>query len=113
MVLQGFVLALAGYRVAVQWPSVGHWIKIGPICRSVEDTAIVLHAINGFDATDAGSIDLPFGFNGSADVKGARLGYDPAWFEKASEHDRDALEKTKAAGLSWWKSSCRNCRMGL
>jgi Asp-tRNA(Asn)/Glu-tRNA(Gln) amidotransferase A subunit family amidase len=36
--------------------------KIGPICRSVADTALVLAAINGFDAQDNGSIAAPFGW---------------------------------------------------
>ena len=37
--------------------------KIGPICRAVDDTALVLAAINGFDPADDGSIAAPFGWD--------------------------------------------------
>jgi Asp-tRNA(Asn)/Glu-tRNA(Gln) amidotransferase A subunit family amidase len=55
--------------------------KIGPICRSVEDTALVLSAINGFDVEDAGSIDVGFSYMGGRPVNELTVGYDPAWFE--------------------------------
>ncbi|MBL6432017.1 MAG: hypothetical protein HPM95_16270 [Alphaproteobacteria bacterium] len=34
--------------------------KVGPICRAVEDTAMVLSALNGVDPDDRGSISAPF-----------------------------------------------------
>jgi len=34
--------------------------KIGPICRSVEDTALVLNAMYGPDGHDVTTIDAPF-----------------------------------------------------
>ncbi len=37
--------------------------KIGPICRSVDDAALVLAAINGFDPGDVSSIEAPFGWD--------------------------------------------------
>lgn len=49
--------------------------KIGPMTRCVDDTALVLAAINGFDAADAGSIAAPFGCDASAPVSGLRVGY--------------------------------------
>lgn len=49
--------------------------KVGPICRTVSDTALVLDAINGFDAADPGSIDAPFGYDGAVPVDGLRVGY--------------------------------------
>lgn len=75
--------------------------KIGPICRTVEDAALVLAAINGFDAGDASSIDVPFAFDANAPVKGTRIGYDPAWFEGRAAHDIDrrALEQLKSLGV--------------
>ena len=75
--------------------------KLGPMCRSVEDTALVLAAINGFDADDPGSIDMPFAFDAGRPAKGLRLGYSPAWFagDGANEIDRAALEAARRAEL--------------
>lgn len=56
--------------------------KFGPICRHVEDTALVLAAINGADVGDPGSLDWGFEYDAAqataADIK---IGYNPAWFE--------------------------------
>ncbi|MCG8696240.1 MAG: amidase [Minwuiales bacterium] len=75
--------------------------KIGPICRSVEDTALVLAAINAFDAQDPGSRDVVFDFDAKAALEGLRVGYAPDWFEgeDATDADRAALAATKSAGL--------------
>src|SRR5919107_1844760 len=48
--------------------------KVGPICRSVEDNAIVLAALNGPDLADRSSIDAPFHFDTDAGFAGIRLG---------------------------------------
>ena len=73
--------------------------KIGPICRSAADTALVLEAINGGDSADASSLDMPFGADLSRDLSGLRLGYNPAWFEDAAEPDRAALEAARSLGV--------------
>ena len=74
--------------------------KIGPICRAVEDCALVLAAINGGDPADRSSIDAPFGFSPDATTDGMRVGYLPAAFEDegATEVDHAALEAMR--GLS-------------
>ena len=68
--------------------------KIGPICRTVEDTVLVLSAINGFDSDDKGSISASFNYDASSSIGGLRVGYIPASFEdEASTNvDRDALD---------------------
>jgi Asp-tRNA(Asn)/Glu-tRNA(Gln) amidotransferase A subunit family amidase len=73
--------------------------KIGPICRSVADNALVLDAINGGDDGDASSLDMPFGADLMADLSGLKLGYNPAWFEAAADPDRAALEAARALGV--------------
>lgn len=75
--------------------------KIGPICRTVEDCALVLAAISGYDPTDASSIDMPFNFNAAQSLEGLRLGFDPKWFEKdhASDLDRLALDVARKSGM--------------
>ena len=40
--------------------------KIGPICRSVEDCALVLNAMYGPDGHDVTTIDAPFDWNPAA-----------------------------------------------
>ncbi len=75
--------------------------KVGPICRSVEDTALVLAAIEGFDAADPGSIAEPFSYDASWPVARRRLGYFPADFELEGIEplDRKALEAARRSGL--------------
>jgi Asp-tRNA(Asn)/Glu-tRNA(Gln) amidotransferase A subunit family amidase len=59
--------------------------KIGAICRSVEDTALVLDALNGFDPRDPGSIDAPFAFDATAKPGRLRVGYFAADFADAAD----------------------------
>jgi Asp-tRNA(Asn)/Glu-tRNA(Gln) amidotransferase A subunit family amidase len=73
--------------------------KIGPITRSVEDTAFVLDAINGPDVTDVGNIDMGLDIDVDADVRGMRVGWNPEWFENGSDADRAALDAARAAGV--------------
>jgi Asp-tRNA(Asn)/Glu-tRNA(Gln) amidotransferase A subunit family amidase len=75
--------------------------KIGPICRTVEDCALVLHAINGIDPGDASSLHMPFSFDASRAVGGMRAGYVPRWFEGrgANDIDRRCLEAARTIGL--------------
>ena len=49
--------------------------KIGPICRAVDDAALVLAAINGFDLADVSSIEAPFGWDATRTPTGMRVGY--------------------------------------
>jgi len=75
--------------------------KIGPICRSVEDTAIVMQVINGYDAQDPGSIASEFDYDGNLDLSKLRVGYDPQHFDDAdsSSLNDTALEAARAAGV--------------
>jgi Asp-tRNA(Asn)/Glu-tRNA(Gln) amidotransferase A subunit family amidase len=74
--------------------------KIGPICRSVEDTAIVLSALNGYDADDPSTARFGFTYDGAADVKNMTVGYVPKWFEEGDDVDRAALEAVKSLGVT-------------
>ncbi|ACL02397.1 Amidase [Desulfatibacillum aliphaticivorans] len=49
--------------------------KIGPLCRSAEDCALVLDAIAGRDDRDHSTVDLPCGFNRCPDVRHMKVGY--------------------------------------
>ena len=75
--------------------------KVGPICRSVEDTAIVLAALNGADVADRSSIEAPFVFDADASVTGLRVGYlAEAFGEGATAVDHAALAAVRRLGVT-------------
>jgi Asp-tRNA(Asn)/Glu-tRNA(Gln) amidotransferase A subunit family amidase len=76
--------------------------KIGPICRSVEDCALVFHAILGPDGKDPTVVDLPFAWDPSLDLKDIRVGYLKKAFEqdyKTKKNDQAALETLRLLGI--------------
>ena len=74
--------------------------KVGPICRSVEDTAIVLSALNGADINDRTTIAAPFVFDTGASIAGLKLGYLPEAFgEGATAVDHAALAAARTLGI--------------
>jgi len=84
--------------------------RIGPLCRGVEDAALVLAAINGPDPTSASSIDMGFAYDGTAGVRGIRVGYSRGWFKDvgfgpgatvpASQAHHRALEALRELGVT-------------
>jgi len=56
--------------------------KIGPICRSVEDCALVLNAMYGPDGHDVTTIDAPFDWNPAAPLAGMKIAYAKAEFDR-------------------------------
>lgn len=74
--------------------------KVGPICRGVDDTALVLDVLNGADYGDICSIAAPFFYDATRDVSGLKLGYLPQAFDEgATEVDHDALAAAKDLGV--------------
>lgn len=65
---------------------------IGPMCRSVEDCAVVFNAIYGPDGRDETVIDAPFTWNPELPVSKLRIGY------VKSELDQGAPAPAGAAG---------------
>ncbi len=61
--------------------------KLGPITRSVEDTALVLATISGPDAGDLSSLPSRFAFDATRPVKGLKLGVVPAWMSGPAASD--------------------------
>jgi len=72
--------------------------KVGPICRFVDDTALVLAALNGFDINDPGSIAAAFNDDGSAELEGIRVGFFPQ--DNTSPLDQASLDAARALGLT-------------
>ncbi|MBS1789920.1 MAG: amidase [Acidobacteria bacterium] len=61
--------------------------KIGPICRSVEDCALVLAAIYGPDGHDMTVEDVPFHWDSNRPLSQMRIGYIQAEFEPSGRQN--------------------------
>jgi Asp-tRNA(Asn)/Glu-tRNA(Gln) amidotransferase A subunit family amidase len=55
--------------------------KIGPICRSAEDAAIVYSYIKGTDGRDGSAVDHAFNYSDKADFKKLRVAYADNYFK--------------------------------
>lgn len=79
--------------------------KIGPICRTVEDCALVFHAICGADGKDPTAIDFPFNWDPGLDLTKLRIGYVKSAFDEEREnaewkaHDNATLERLLDLGI--------------
>lgn len=74
--------------------------KVGPICRCVEDTGIVLSVLNSHDKDDRFNIKAPFSFDNSKNIDDLIIGYLPEAFkEGASELDRNTLKIAMGLGV--------------
>jgi len=56
--------------------------KLGPLCRTVEDNALVMHAIHGPDGKDPTVRDAAFNWDGTRGIEGIRVGYLASAFER-------------------------------
>jgi Asp-tRNA(Asn)/Glu-tRNA(Gln) amidotransferase A subunit family amidase len=70
--------------------------KLGPICRAVEDCAIVLNSIYGPDGRDLAARDAAFNWDAKLDWKSLRIGYLKSEFEplKPQKQDEAAANET-------------------
>ena len=89
--------------------------KIGPMCRSAEDCALVFDAIRGPDGKDNTLFDVPFQWDAGRDVKSLKVGYltsafdpiddDPENEERirrqraTQDHNRQALDVIRDLGV--------------
>ncbi len=76
--------------------------KIGPICRTAQDCAIVLKAIAGTDGIEPVLADIPFNANLKKDYKLIRVGYVKDYFNEKygfKANDSIALETLKNMGV--------------
>src|SRR5262245_25829535 len=75
--------------------------KIGPICRSAEDCALVFDAIAGTDGRDDSVVDRPFQWNPAIELPKLRIGYLQSAFDRdydQRENDRQSLETLHSLG---------------
>jgi Asp-tRNA(Asn)/Glu-tRNA(Gln) amidotransferase A subunit family amidase len=70
--------------------------KLGPICRSVEDCALVLGAIYGADGKDRTVKNAAFNWDAGLDWRKLRVGYLKSDFEHAPQPQEDAQKEEPA-----------------
>ncbi len=79
--------------------------KIGTMCRSVEDCAVVFDAIHGPDGKDGTVQDLPFNWDSGLDIRKLRIGFLKSDFEKERKdetwraNDQAALQAISSLGV--------------
>jgi Asp-tRNA(Asn)/Glu-tRNA(Gln) amidotransferase A subunit family amidase len=71
--------------------------KLGPICRAVEDCAIVLHSIYGPDGQDLATREAVFNWDAGLDWKHLRVGYFKSEFEPQKPFKPDEAKAGESA----------------
>ena len=89
--------------------------KLGPMCRTVEDCAVVFDAISGPDGLDPTVVDRPLTWARDMDLKPLRIGYVSSAFEaepegdteeelavarESRDHDLATLDELRSMGLT-------------
>jgi Asp-tRNA(Asn)/Glu-tRNA(Gln) amidotransferase A subunit family amidase len=75
--------------------------KLGPLCRSAEDCALVLDAIHGADGKDPTAVTMPFQWDPAVGLRDLRIGYLRSGFEakhQGQEFDDATLEVLRSLG---------------
>lgn len=71
--------------------------KIGPICRSIEDCAVVFGAVHGHDGQDGTAVNQPFHWPMAEDLSNLRVGYFED--EDLAVGDRSELQVLQELGV--------------
>lgn len=80
--------------------------RLGPMCRTAEDCAVVFNAIARPDENDLSVMDLPFNWDALADVRRLRVGYLAAAFDETNrdeewrQNEQRTLSDLKAMGVT-------------
>ena len=85
--------------------------KLGPICRSVEDCALVLDAIYGPDGKDKSAIAAPYSWDASLSPKKLRIGYVKSAFDMPMMDPKD--EKRTIHGSKKWDDAALDVLRGM
>ena len=76
--------------------------KLGPLCRSAEDCALVLDAIHGADGVDPTARTVPFNWDAGRDLSELRIGYFKSAFDadrQGRDFDSAVLDKLRGMGV--------------
>lgn len=78
--------------------------KVGPIARSIEDCALVLHAAYGPDQKDSTVTNVPFNWHATAPIAHLKIGFVKTEFDRVTGDRKklydDALEALRKAGAN-------------
>jgi Asp-tRNA(Asn)/Glu-tRNA(Gln) amidotransferase A subunit family amidase len=66
--------------------------RVGPLCRTVEDCAMVFSAIHGSDPKDPSTVTTPFRFDPNIKLASLRIGVDPS-------APKELVDKLRALGM--------------
>ncbi|MDQ2665935.1 MAG: amidase [Gemmatimonadota bacterium] len=66
--------------------------RVGPICRSIEDCAMVFNVIHGVDEKDPSTVMTPFTFDRNIKLASLRVGVDP-------KAPKELVDKLRALGM--------------
>jgi Asp-tRNA(Asn)/Glu-tRNA(Gln) amidotransferase A subunit family amidase len=79
--------------------------KVGPICKSAHDCAIVFEAIQGKDPKDQATVDYPFNYTQDLDLRNLKVGYLKNLFYgedyRGKQNDSLAIETLKSLGVNF------------
>ena len=67
--------------------------RVGPICRTIEDCAMVFNAIHGVDEKDPSTVMAPFNFDRNITLAKLRIGVDP-------NAPREFVDKLRELGMN-------------
>lgn len=70
--------------------------KVGPICRSAADAAVVFAAIHGTDGADASAIHTRFNYQPNSDGKGLKIAYAKNYFDRIADTSRSEWKVLQA-----------------
>ncbi|MEP6712269.1 MAG: amidase, partial [Ferruginibacter sp.] len=75
--------------------------RIGPICRSAEDAAMVFASIHGSDNYDRSSRTMPFNYTGTVDLKNIKVAYARNFIDPlpANSAEKGVLKTLQDAGV--------------
>jgi len=76
--------------------------KVGPICRSAADAAVVFNYIHGTDGKDGSAVNKPFNFTPNKDIKKLKIAYAKNYFDKIKDTSRNefkVLEEFRKLGV--------------
>jgi Asp-tRNA(Asn)/Glu-tRNA(Gln) amidotransferase A subunit family amidase len=80
--------------------------KIGPMCRSAEDCALVFRELHGSDGLDPSAVDAPFAWPATRPATELRIGYVPELFEDPDEPDTADMSQEEAGQTrAEWRNS--------
>jgi Asp-tRNA(Asn)/Glu-tRNA(Gln) amidotransferase A subunit family amidase len=75
--------------------------RIGPICRSAEDAAIVYAYIHGSDKFDRASRTMPFNYNSNSDVRQLKVAYARNYIDNLPQNssEQNVIHTLEKAGI--------------